>query len=110
MKKKIVLLLLIVVLGALAVSVAYAANVKYTIAQVKDLPKNTEVTVQGEIKERVTDTHFVMKDATGDINLMIPEDVQKSIEFKPGEMHTVTGVLRPFENNLYIDVADVDAN
>jgi len=106
--RKILTLLLIAVLGCFVVGVSHAAEGKRTVAEAKELPEGTAIAVQGTIKERLTDTHFLLTDATGEIHLVIAENIQKGFELKPGEEQTFTGVTKSSDVGMEIVVDKVE--
>ncbi|WP_392559645.1 YgiW/YdeI family stress tolerance OB fold protein [Orbus mooreae] len=78
-----------------------------TIAQAKDLPDDSWVTLRGNITQRLTKDNYVFKDSTGEIQVEIDRDEWRGQTVTPTDLVEITGEVDKDWNSVEIDVKQI---
>ena len=66
---------------------------KLTVADVKDLPDDTEVILEGYIASSLGDEEYIFKDETGSIKVEIDDDEMQTVKATPNDRVEIRGEI-----------------
>lgn len=77
------------------------------VADLRNLPDDSHVTLEGHIEKQVRREHYIFRDASGSIEVEIDDDIWRGLDISPNDKVRLTAEIDQDWRNTDVDVKSV---